>query len=105
MERYDMECDCGRTEGNNPAGNIWAGRQTTGKWVRYEDVPQWVSVLDQVPEDARSVLTYSRQYGKVIGCFEWGDNEDPCWWANGEPAQFKTAPTHWQPLPPKPEDA
>lgn len=61
----------------------------------------WISVKDRYPDDARDVLTFG-SYGYNVACFEWGSEDDACWWAKGQPAMFKRSVTHWMELPEKP---
>jgi hypothetical protein len=55
----------------------------------------WISVKERCPDDAREVLTFGR-FGLHRACFEWGQEDDPCWWAKeiSAPA-FKESVTHW----------
>ena len=69
-----------------------------GKYCLYEDVPQWVSVKERLPENG----DYS-----VLCHFSNGSIEDVKIWH----VQDFTQPwkdlriTHWMPLPPPPEDS
>jgi len=59
----------------------------------------WIAVRDRFPDDARDVLTFGR-YGVHKACFEWGTEDDPCWWTDEvRKADFKESVTHWAELP------
>lgn len=59
----------------------------------------WISVKDSLPDDARDVLTLGH-FGVHKACFEWGTEDDPCWWTNEvRKAAFKESVTHWAELP------
>lgn len=59
----------------------------------------WIAVKDRFPDDARDVLTFGR-YGVHKACFEWGTEDDPCWWSDEvRKADFKESVTHWAELP------
>jgi hypothetical protein len=56
---------------------------------------RWISVTDRYPDDARNVWTLG-EYGINKACFEWGCDDDPCWWSSKvNTAAFKTSVTHW----------
>jgi hypothetical protein len=56
---------------------------------------RWISVKDAYPDDARDVWTLGA-FGVNKACFEWGADDDPCWWSNAVvTAAFKTSVTHW----------
>ena len=56
----------------------------------------WISVKRRLPDDARDVLTLGR-YGIHVACFEWGTEDDPCWWSDDvRNADFKESVTHWR---------
>ena len=56
---------------------------------------RWISVKDAYPDDARDVWTLGA-FGVNKACFEWGCDDDPCWWSNAVvSAAFKTSVTHW----------
>ena len=60
-----------------------------------EQKHKWISVADRYPDDARGVLTKG-PFGVHSGCFEWGTEDDPCWWSpTCLTAAFKTSVTHW----------
>ena len=62
------------------------------------DQPEWISVKDRFPDDMRDVLTAGR-YGVHKACFEWGTEDDPCWWSDEvRKADFKSSVTHWAEL-------
>ena len=56
---------------------------------------RWIIVKDAYPDDARDVWTLGK-HGIHKACFEWGCEDDPCWWSNEVlTASFKTSVTHW----------
>ncbi len=60
---------------------------------------KWNSVADVVPASACDVMTFG-SYGYHKACFEWGTNDDPCWWSSEVPkADFRTSVTHWREMP------
>ncbi|MCH9730660.1 MAG: DUF551 domain-containing protein [Actinomycetia bacterium] len=68
-----------------------------GDWARYEDVPQWISVEDRLPEDRQPVLCWLAM--DIQGYHFWQYMVTQ--FANG---RFHTHEdvTHWQPLPDPP---
>jgi hypothetical protein len=63
----------------------------------------WISVSERYPDDMRDVMTRGR-YGEHGACFEWGTNDDPCWWSpEVQVADFKQSVTHWAEMPDRPE--
>ncbi len=59
----------------------------------------WHRAQDKLPDDGRDVLTFG-SYGVHKGCFEWGANDDPCWWSSDVLAGgFRTSVTHWREMP------
>ena len=57
-----------------------------------------IPIKEGYPDNGRDVLTRGK-YGWSVACFERGIEDDPCWWAVGQPAMFKESVTHWCELP------
>ncbi len=73
-----------------------------GEWVKWEDVPTWISVDDKMPDKDALYLTYapsSDTRKPLIQC-AWYSLDAPGW--SGLASIWLTAITHWMPLPVSP---
>ena len=94
----------GRGEARH-VGEAYGEMMVRGLWKRAgkgvsdmkpPDGRKWISVTERYPDNARDVLTWSETFGQRTGCFEWGAEDDPCWWTDeGHTAAFKESVTHW----------
>jgi len=81
----------------------------SGWYVKFEDIPQWVSVKDRLPEKHQPVLLRSILHGQNIEgrvvhyegylCNDGKTFSD--WCGDIDDGEI----SHWMPLPPKPEVA
>jgi hypothetical protein len=87
-----------------------------GEYVRYEDVPKWVSVEERLPEYDTPVLVVTKTYPDQLGAAILRWEAEGWYWEEysgigmdfRDPANYERDDdygyTHWQPLPPPPGD-
>ena len=71
--------------------------ESDGSWVRWENVPRWISVDERLPKTWGKCLTWSASWG-VDTLTYWPSQRE----FGGMGAKYP--PTHWMPLPPEPHD-
>lgn len=73
-----------------------------GEWIKWEDVPIWISVNDRMPDKDALYLVYSPSSDTrkpLIFC-AWYSPDVPGW--SGMASIWLMAITHWMPLPEPP---
>jgi len=81
--------------------------QPQGEYIKYLDVPQWVSVKERLPEKNIEVLVILKgcSTGKIIQRTANTVNaDDHDWESDGYEIANCWDLTHWMPLPEPPED-
>lgn len=83
---------------SDKSGSSWCEmwEDHEGEWVKWADVPQWISVADSLPEPMRMVLGWHAPNGTCpeITCV----NSEGRW-------NLHPGPTHWMIMTPGPEVA
>lgn len=66
--------------------------------------PRWIPVSERLPEDGVWVLVYVHGDIGLAWVKHYSDLPEDVWYGLGEGFRLvDDAPTHWMPLPPKPE--
>ena len=100
MDRYDIEID------DFDRRLIYEKKQN-GEWVKYEDVPKWISVKDELPDENEIVLAYNVATGTNTAVYNEnrGTNGFTLLHWGMSCGNWFPHITHWQRLPDSPASA
>jgi hypothetical protein len=92
---YESMANGGKPFSCNP---VQAAAQMKAAWLLLQQIPVWIPVSEQMPDENQCVLAYT-DYGMHVASVneyqQWGPNHGDGW-------DFPTV-THWMLLPPPPE--
>jgi hypothetical protein len=70
---------------------------------------KWINIKDQLPDDDREVLAYSKEYGITVGAYyddrslDGGGEWIPSYCDDADEPRINGQVTHWMELPKYPE--